>query len=250
MADGSREYEVGGFSGGRRRWRWGWLLMTGAVTAVVVSGLRRLPLDPVQEHTLSALYVGRERFAHERRVHGARLLAKGSTHFHLFVIHVCSAVLYLEPHVDNSAVMTAVPKALEISYARSVSASDFRLSTVTLIERNGLLTPRIAAQCAEFNALYKDVSPGDRYLIEYHPRHAVSLRLNGKLLGQVGVRDAAFASALFSVWFGRQAFHSVFRDDLLRPIPALREEHKPLRWWRRARRALTRPLSCMRFRHL
>lgn len=192
-----------------------------------------------QAHIPRFVSVGHEHFADERRVHGAQLVAKGATHFHLFVVQVCSAVLYLEPHVRNADVMADVPKALEISYARRVAASDFRLSTVTLVERNGLLTPRIAALCAEFNALYRDVRPGDRYRIEHHPRHGVSLWLNGELLGRVGAREGGFASALFSVWFGRSAFHAAFRDDLLRPLPAARAERAAGgcdRWWRRSMR--------------
>jgi len=217
------------------------LALVAVAVGLALAGLRRVALDPHQEHTLEHLLVGRDVFAHARRLHGARLVAKGSTHFHLFVIPVCSAVLYLEPHVANAAVMSNVPKALEIAYARHVKAADFRLSTATLIERNGLMTPRVAALVAQFNALYRDVRPGDRYTLEYHPRHAVSIRLNGAALGHVGARDAQFATALFSVWFGRAAFHATFRDDLLRPVEPVRPESacaetRSWPWWRRRRR--------------
>jgi len=142
-----------------------------AAGVLLLWSLRYVPLDRAQAHDSRSLAVGKEIFLHERRVHGTRVVAKGSTHFHIFVIPVCSAVLYLEPHAHNDQVLASVPTALEIAYKRKVSAADFRESTETLIARNGLMTPRIAALVLKFNALYRDIKPGDRYLLEWHPRH-------------------------------------------------------------------------------
>jgi hypothetical protein len=207
---------------------WRAVLLTAVACAALLallSALQWVPLDatvtPAPDSR--ALLVGKEPFALQRYAHGARLVAKGSTHLHILVVPVCSAVLYLEPRVENRAVLKDVPKALEIAYGRHVPAAAFRESTRVLIERNGLMSPRVARRVSEFNALYRAVQPGDRYLLEYHPRRGVVyLRLNGHVLGhvpsQLGARDAEFAAALFSVWFGRKAFHTVFRADLLRPL--------------------------------
>jgi hypothetical protein len=233
-------------AGPLRRWllwlRWqGRPLLLANACLVVALLVRQLPLDSLAPAPLphagspNVLAVGKEFFVRQRVVHGARLVAKGSTHFHLFMMPVCSSVLYLEQQAQNADVLTAVPKALELAYHRAVPAADFRASTRTLIERNGLLgNARVARLVDEYNALYVDIKPGDRYLLEWHPRAAVCLRHNGKLLGRVGTRDAEFAAALFSVWFGSKAFHPVFRADLLRPLalPAAAVEPKCRRRWR------------------
>lgn len=171
-------------------------------------------------HSDGALVVGGDAYALEQQLHGAELVAKGRTHFHVFMIPVCSAVLYLEPRTPNQAVLSDVPKVLELSYHRSISAAEFAGSTTATIERNGLLSAHVRPLVERFNTLYANVRAGDRYQLSYHPRHGVSIRLNGELLGSVGWRDPEFAKALFSVWFGARAFHPTFRHDLMLPIQA------------------------------
>jgi hypothetical protein len=120
------------------------------------------------------------------------LIAKGTSYLTYFSLAICSAVLYLEPHAPNHFVTSVQDSsvnqssiALEISYHKPVRASDFRWATTTYTTKNGHVSSHIKDLIDQFNALYKDVKRGDRYLLEYHS-DGVALSLNGDFLGSVG----------------------------------------------------------------
>jgi hypothetical protein len=64
-----------------------------------------------------------------------------------------------------------------------------------------------------FNEFYEDVEPGDRYELTYLPGVGTELALNGQSRGRV--EGAEFASALFSIWLGRQPFDASLKRKLL-----------------------------------
>jgi hypothetical protein len=87
--------------------------------------------------------------------------------------------------VHNSTIDQYSSIALEISYHKSVRASDFRWATTHYTTKNGHAAIHIKDLIDQFNDLYRDVKRGDRYLLEYH-LDGVSLSLNGEYLGDVG----------------------------------------------------------------
>jgi len=65
----------------------------------------------------------------------------------------------------------------------------------------------------EFNALYRDMAPGDRYALTYLPGRATTLSWNGKPLGTVAGPD--FAAALFGIWPGDHPLDGGLKNLLL-----------------------------------
>lgn len=198
-----------------------------------------------------------------------QLVAKGKSYLSYFFLGVCSAVLYLPPEADNDVVLfknvndrdtlKAPPSiALEICYHKPARAQDFQWATNTFIEKNmpknitddetddGATenhrhAPSAAVQreLVKFNALYKNVAMGDRYLLEFIPGYGLSLLLNGVMLGTVGLinnsnddstdGDTAYdhfsmreqrelARLIYSIWFGEEAFSDSMKKELLTPI--------------------------------
>ncbi|MEJ2470035.1 MAG: chalcone isomerase family protein [Desulfuromonadales bacterium] len=117
-----------------------------------------------------------------------------------------------QPGVEWTA---PVPKQLELSYFRNISASDFAESSDTLLRRN--LTPQayrhLAQRLQQLYGLFRDVTPGDRYRLIYRPGTGTELRLNDRRLGTIPGDD--FAVAYFGLWLGEQPIDKRFRDRLL-----------------------------------
>lgn len=129
------------------------------------------------------------------------LIAMGTSYLTYFRLAICSAVLYLEPHVSNHIVTSLHNSTddelssivLEISYHKPVRASDFRWATTHYTKKNGHDNFHIKELIDAFNSLYRDVKRDDRYLLEYH-LDRVSLSLNGGFLGSIlGGKDLAQA---------------------------------------------------------
>lgn len=186
------------------------------------------------------------------RGRNATLVAKGKSYLSYLFLGVCSSVLYLDPSANNDVVLfpdddgegdapllsvanvgtiassTKTPSptsaiAFEICYHKPVRASDFRTATAHFAGKNdGSLSEPVQRLIDEFNNLYRDVNWGDRYLLEYDPGRGLSLSWNGEHLGTVGgggsVHEKEFARAVFSVWFGPEAFSDGMKRDLLTPI--------------------------------
>jgi len=125
------------------------------------------------------------------------------------------AALYLPPTAKPEQVLTKMPKRLEIEYFWDISAEDFAVATVDGIAANvssgqlRTLQPAIG----EFNALYKDVKPGDRYALSYDPDSGTELSLNGNALGVVAGDE--FAAAIFAIWLGENPLDAGLKAALL-----------------------------------
>ncbi|SHJ04090.1 Chalcone isomerase-like [Malonomonas rubra DSM 5091] len=108
-----------------------------------------------------------------------------------------------------------VPKLLEISYLRNFKADDFSSSSDELL-RNNLQPSKyqaLAERLDRFYQFFRDISPGDRYSLVYHPGIGTELRLNGERLGSVAGHD--FAVAYFGLWIGPSPISESFRDRIL-----------------------------------
>lgn len=123
--------------------------------------------------------------------------------------------LYLPEDIDHSRVLDPVPRRLELAYFHAIPAADFAKATRKKMADN--VTPaemqRLSERLERFNALYRDVQPGDRYALTYLPGQGTTLALNGQRLGVIQGDD--FAAALFAIWLGPQPIDQSFKEALL-----------------------------------
>jgi hypothetical protein len=126
-----------------------------------------------------------------------------------------SGAFYLPDGVPSQKALSAVPRFLVLEYFHSIKAEDFAEATTKKIRDNveddafSALKPRID----RFNALYRDVKPGDRYALLYLPGRGTTLKLNGTALGMIEGDD--FARAVFSIWLGQAPIDEAFKRRLL-----------------------------------
>ena len=127
------------------------------------------------------------------------------------------AALYLDDETGTERILDDdVPRRLEIGYRNAFSAEDLAKATREGIENNEGVEAAAALEdeIEQLNALYRPVEAGDRYAISFVPGVGTQLAKNGELLGVV--RGAAFARALFAIWFGPEPFDSRLKRALLR----------------------------------
>lgn len=109
----------------------------------------------------------------------------------------------------------AIARRLTIEYFHDIAAKDFAEATLKGVEQN--LSPeafdQLKNRVAQFNRLYQDVKPGDRYTLDYIPSQGITLRLNNHTLGQV--MDQKLAMALFAIWLGPHPVDEDLKSDLL-----------------------------------
>ncbi len=142
-------------------------------------------------------------------LHNAALLR------YLKVIKAYVAAVYLPEGVLPESVLTDVAKRLEISYLVAIKGPDFGRGAEPVLRRNG--TPeqltRLRARIDRLNAIYRDVQPGDRYVLTYLPGRGTELTLNGVPL--TVIEGADFAEAYFGIWLGRDPIDAKLKRDLL-----------------------------------
>ncbi|MBL0225067.1 MAG: chalcone isomerase family protein [Geobacteraceae bacterium] len=126
------------------------------------------------------------------------------------------AALYLPEGVKPEAVLSDVPKRLEINYLVSIKGPDFGKGAEPTLKLNQ--TPaelaKLRSRIDRINAIYKDVKPGDRYALTYLPGRGTELALNGTPL--TVIEGADFAAAYFGIWLGRDSIDEGLKRDLLK----------------------------------
>ncbi len=134
---------------------------------------------------------------------------------YMYFIKAYVGALYMRPQDDASQALASAPRRLELQYFHAISAADFAEATTQKIGDN--VSPEAMASIQErlktFNALYRDVQPGDRYALTYLPQRGTELSLNGQPLGRIPGDD--FAAAVFAIWLGPEPIDEDFRDTLL-----------------------------------
>jgi len=156
------------------------------------------------------------RFPEQLRMGEAQLQLRGAGLLrYRAVFKAYAAALYLEEQVQLDDVLGDIPRRLEIEYFYPVPARLFAEATVDGIARNvdGATLDHLQPRIAEFNALYEDIEPGDRYSLSYVPGRGTELELNGQPKGVVAGAD--FASALFAIWLGPNPLSDGLRRELL-----------------------------------
>jgi hypothetical protein len=125
------------------------------------------------------------------------------------------AAFYLPERIRSEDALGDVPKHLEIEYFHDINAQDFAKATTSSISRNVSLTTfqQLKPKIDEFNALYRDIAPGDRYALTYVPGQGTTLSWNGQPLGTVAGED--FAMGLFGIWIGPNPLDSDLKRILL-----------------------------------
>jgi hypothetical protein len=117
------------------------------------------------------------------------------------VFTVYAAGLYLPPGADaDQALASESPRRLEIEYFHDISADDIiRAANTKLDEQlDSAQLARLKPKIERFHSLFRAVSDGDRYRMEYLPGEGTQLAFNGKPVGQVAGGD--FAAAYFGIW--------------------------------------------------
>lgn len=121
---------------------------------------------------------------------------------HLGFIRVNAVALYVGEDFEARDVYNDIPKRLEFEYFHKIKATDFvKLTNNWMAENNAPdIIERLRPRIDQFNALYVNVQPDDRYALTYLPRRGTELSLNGEPRGTV--EGADFAQALFAIWLG------------------------------------------------
>jgi hypothetical protein len=130
-------------------------------------------------------------------------------------IKAYAGALYTPGDVPSDAILEDVPKRLEVEYFHAIRGKDFGPATNEGLRRNvdGPTVEMLREKIDYHNALYVDVSPGDRYALTYWPGQGTTLELNGEVLGRI--EGADFAAAIFSIWLGPDPINPKFKKELL-----------------------------------
>jgi len=145
----------------------------GEMSSVLLASQRVEPTAAQQQHD------------HPRSVRAGdvtmRLSCVGLLRYRLF-IKAYVAALYLGDSAANGAVLTDVPKRLELSYFWSISGADFGKAGDQILAQNvdAKTFAALRSRLDRINALYRDVKPGDRYSLTYIPGVGTELALNGQ----------------------------------------------------------------------
>ena len=134
---------------------------------------------------------------------------------YMVIIKAYVGGLYLPESVSSEAVLSEVPKRLEVEYFQHIKGKDFGPTTHKLISKNvDAQTYRQLQKRIDLHAsFYENVKPGDRYSLTYIPGRGTELALNGRPKGTVKGSD--FAAALFSIWLGPNPMDKTFKTQLL-----------------------------------
>jgi hypothetical protein len=134
---------------------------------------------------------------------------------YMIFIKAYVGAFYMLPGQNPQYALGATPRHLELEYFHAITAIDFAEATTQKISDN--VSPETMAALKDrleaFNALYRDVQPGDRYGLTYIPGIGTELSLNGQSLGRIQGDD--FAAAVFAIWLGPDPIDAAFRDHLL-----------------------------------
>lgn len=109
------------------------------------------------------------------------------------------------------------PRRIQMDLLRGFSREKLVNSFAEVIEKNYDDLAPIQADMDVFMSYFdRDARDGDRLVFTYTPGVGLVTELNGKVRGTI--RSAAFATALWTVWFGDKPADEGLRDDLLQAL--------------------------------
>lgn len=134
---------------------------------------------------------------------------------YMYVLKGYVAALYLAEDEHARAVLSDVPKRLELSYFWDIEGKAIGDAADKLVAQNvdAATLTRLQPQLDQMNALYENIRPGDRYSLTYVPGKGTELALNGAVKGVID--GAEFAQAYFAIWLGAKPIDADLKRQLL-----------------------------------
>lgn len=175
------------------------------ISAVLLSGM-----------SVSAAEIEGVVFQDSITVEGQELPVRGTGLFrYLVFIKAYVGVLYMPDDISSERVLADIPKRLELEYFHPIKGEDFGAATNKILAQNldGETLERLMPRVEMYNALYRNVKPGDRYAMTYVPGKGTELALNGEPLGTIEGED--FASAMYAMWLGDKPMNRSFKRQLM-----------------------------------
>ena len=106
------------------------------------------------------------------------------------------------------------PKRLQMDLRRGFSRDNLINAFVDVIEKNYEDTSAFADDMEGFKGYFtRDAQEGDMILFDYCPQKGLVTTLNGEEKGTIA--NAAFAEALWSVWFGEKPANDGLKKNML-----------------------------------
>lgn len=106
------------------------------------------------------------------------------------------------------------PFALELTYARNFSGQSIAERSLDEIKRLGIGSPAQHERwLAQMQAIFPNVSSGDRLRGLHQPGQGVSFYKNGQRIGNI--QDAEFSRAFFAIWLDPKTAEPNLRSRLL-----------------------------------
>jgi hypothetical protein len=113
---------------------------------------------------------------------------------------------------------TAVPFAIEIEYARTLSGSMIAERSLTEMRRQGEIAADVAERwLATMKTLFPDVKEGDRLTGVHTPGQGAHFFLNGSPRG--APQDETFSRVFFGIWLSPLTSEPALRSQLLGQNP-------------------------------
>ncbi len=142
---------------------------------------------------------------------GARLQGSGRLTF--LGLHVYDARLWTGAQ-PVGAEWSAVPFALELQYARSLSGERIAERSLTEMRRQGEIAEAVAERwLGNMKQLFPDVTAGDRITGLNLPGTGARFFVNGSFRGEP--READFARMFFGIWLSPRTSEPALREALL-----------------------------------
>ncbi len=142
---------------------------------------------------------------------GARLQGQGSLRYFGFLVYDARLWSAAPP---VGADWAAVPFALELQYARSLSGKKIAERSLSEMQRQGPIAPADAARwLADLQRLVPDVREGERITGLNLPGRGARFYVDGQAVGEVD--EPAFARLFFGIWLAPQTSEPGLRQSLL-----------------------------------
>lgn len=155
-----------------------------------------------------------ERFERSLEENGQRYALIGSGVFTYMIWTAYAGAYYQAEGETDPQPQRDIPRRLELAYFHAIEADEFAEATTDTLQESLSSSDfrALESDIDTFNDSYRDVTPGDRYVLSWDG-DKLRLVLNGETLYEGG--DAEFANAMFGIWLGEQPLGDDFRNALL-----------------------------------
>lgn len=154
-------------------------------------------------------------FEQHRTIHGTELSVKNVALVKVWFFDLYVIALYAPSGIESAQqIMGNTPKILSIQYLRNISRQEIIDAAQAQLQANPDISYNAVADKVNLIAKqYRNVTPGDRYELVYHPEIGTELYFNGTK--QITITGDDFAHAYFSIWLGDFGMSKKLSDILL-----------------------------------